>query len=88
MRDIYAKDYREMSGRGRGFVARGRGVALPIPLQWGEVGVGEEGRVQHRPQRTLLPVTWELLPRSCMPHCGTATGTADAAPYRGANSRV
>ena len=35
VRDIYAKDYREMSGRGRGFVARGRGVALPIPLQWG-----------------------------------------------------
>ena len=31
----------------------------------GEVGVGEEGRVQHRPQRTLLPVTWELLPQSC-----------------------
>ena len=61
---------REMSGRGRGFVARGRGVALPIPLQLG-IGrgrgrVGEEGRVQHRPQRTLLPVTSELLPRSCL----------------------
>ena len=28
--------------------------------------VGEEGRVQHRPQRTLLPVTSELLPRSCL----------------------
>ena len=34
---------REMSGRGRGFVARGRGVALPIPLQLG-IGRGR-GRV-------------------------------------------
>ena len=50
----------------------GEGVwHFPYLSSWvlGEVGeglgrVGEEGRVQHRPQRTLLPVTSELFDSS------------------------